>query len=937
MRRGARLPTMGMALVWALAAAARAQLPAARLDALFPAGAAPGTSVDVTIHGADLDDPTGLLFSHPGITARVKLAEQGPFDQTPEPLPDTFVVTVAADVPPGHHAVRFQGRYGLSGDRTFVVDPSPHVAETEPNDTPADAVALPVPGVADGRFTGGADTDRYRFAGRRGVRLSIEALARRIDSRAGPVLRLTGPDGGLVDEARPVGAADPVLDVELPADGDYLLSVTDALHGNGPDHPYEIRISSAPRLAFVFPPVVAPGTTVDAVAYGWNLPGGRPSALTRDGRRLEEAPVRLAMPADIADRLLFRERLEPGQFALDGVAFRLEGPAGPSNALFVAAADGPTEREAADNDRPGAAQPLSLPAEIVGRFHPRHDVDWYRFDAKKGDVLWIEVWSRRLGLPTDPSLVIEREARADDGTITVSTVATVDDAGTRRGGREFDERSFDPSYRFTAPADGTYRLLVRDGHARLHDDPALAYRLVVRPPRPDFRLVAVPVDATGAVLLRKGGRAAVEVLADRRDGFAGDITVAARGLPAGVTAGEVVIGSGNTMTCLVLSAEEGAPPGGAALGVVGRATIPAGEIVRTARLGTSLDPLPFVPPGSQTASTRARLVETLPVTVSADEIAPVALSIGSGTVLETARGGVLKIPYSVTRREGAGASMTGVPIGLPPEVNPTQVAIGGGTAGEFEVRILAKTPPGTYSFHLAAMQQGLSYARNPAAAAAAKARAEAFAAVLADAQAKAQAAEEGARQAAAGLTAANAGADQAAKEAATEAKRRADQALADARERVRLAQAEKQRRDQQAAQSQQGSAPKGVNVVVPSAPVTVRIAEHPLRVTALPAALSGTQGTTLEIPFTIERLFGFTGDLQARVAPPAGVAGIPETTFTLPAAATAGTIMVPLAPGATPGTHELTLSLTLTFNGQQLVLPASLQATVIAADAAAGR
>ena len=914
-----------------VATVASAQLPATRLDAIFPVGAAPGTTVELTLDGADLDDVASLVFSHPGITAAVKQLPPGPFDQGPQPVPDTFLVAVAADVPPGHHTVRCQGRYGLSNARTFVVDPLPHVIE------PADATdeappELPVPGVADGRFTGGAESDSYRFTGRRGQRLSIDGLARRVDSRATLVLRLLDAEGRLVDESRAAAADDPRLDVTLPADGGYTLVVDDALHGNGGEFVYEIRLSAAPQLAFVVPPVVQPGATIDAIAYGWNLPGGQPSGLASGGRPLEQLAVRLSMPADIADRLVFSERLEPCQFGLDGVEFRITGPGGVSNPLLVVAADGPTIPEAAGNDTPQSAQRLTLPAEVTGQFHPRRDVDWYRFDARAGDQLWIEVWSHRLGAPTDVALVIQQVVVADDGTETVTPVATVDDAAPRHGGREFDQRSFDPAYRFTAPADGSYRLLLRDSASQQRDDPRLVYRLVVRSPRPDFRLVAVPVDTSGGILLRKGGRAAVEVLADRRDGFAGDITLAAQGLPGGVTAGEVMIGGGTSVTRLVLSADPQAAAGTGMLRVVGRATTPAGEVTRTARLGTSLDPLPFAQPGGQTASTRARLTTGLAVTVSADEIAPVAVSIGAGTVLETARGGVLTIPYAVTRQEGAAAAITGFPIGLPPNVNPPQVAIGGANAGEFEIRLLATTPPGTYSFHLAAMQQGLTYARNPAAAAAAKERAESFAAILADTQAKAQAAQQAAQQAAAAVSAANGGTDQAAKDAAAEAKKVADAAAQDAQKLLQQAQAEKQRRDQRAQQLQQQSAPKGVNVVVPSTPVTIRIAEFPLRVAGLPATAAGTQAVPLAIPFTVERLYGFAGDVAVRCQPPAGTGGIPAATVTLPAAETAGTLMVPLAAAATPGTHDLALSFTVSFNGQQLVVPGKVTVTIAAAE-----
>ncbi|MFM8579131.1 MAG: hypothetical protein ACKOCN_10075, partial [Planctomycetaceae bacterium] len=87
----------------------------------------------------------------------------------------------------------------------------------------------------------------------------------------------------------------------------------------------------------------------------------------------------------------------------------------------------------------------------------------------------------------------------------------------------------------------------------------------------------------------------------------------------------------------------------------------------------------------------------------------------------------------------------------------------------------------------------------------------------------------------------------------------------------------------------------------------------------------------LTIPFTVERLYGFAGDVTARSEQPAGTSGIPAATAALPAAPGSGTIMIPLAANATPGTHELKLSFTVVFNGQQLVVPGLVTATVAAA------
>lgn len=934
---GVRSPATCRRLI-ALAAAAMAgtalgQLPSARLDAVFPAGAAPGTTVELTIHGENLDDIEQLVFSHPGITAVPRQAEPGPLDRGPRTVPDTYTVTLAAGVPAGHHAVRCRGRYGLSNARPFVVDPLPHVPEEEPNDTPAQATAVPLPGVVAGRFTGGPDSDRFRITGRRGQRLAIEALARRIDSRAAIVLRLEGPDGRLIAEARPAGSIEPALEVEFAADGDHLLTVTDAVHGNGVDHGYLIRLSAAARLAYVFPPAVAAGATVDAVAYGWNLPGGSTADVAIDGRRLERVPVRLSMPADIEGRLVFSERLEPAQFAVDGVEFRLPSPGGPSNPVLVAAAGGPVVQEAAANDTPETAQPLTLPAEVVGRFFPRRDVDWYRFDAKAGEVLWIEVWSHRLGLPTDPALLVQQVTRDDDGTEKVKTLVTVDEESARLGGREFDQRSFDPAVTFTAPADGTYRLLIRDGYSMQHDDPRLVYRMVVRPPRPDFRLVAVPVDTGGAVLLRKGGRAAVRVVAARLDGFDGEIAVEAEGLPAGVTAEKIVIGPAVSAADIILTADKAAA-GGGEWSLVGRATTPRGQLVRRARFGLPLDPLPFVQPNQQAAGGHARLADTLPVTVSADENAPVVVTLGGPPIVETSRGGIVKIPYTVARGDGAGAALTGFPAGLPPNVNLQQVGIGGGNGGEIEIKLPANASTGSYSFRLAVAQQGLSYARNPSRAVRAKEQADGFAAVLAEVQAKADTARKAAQGAAATLATANAGKDEGAKGAAREAKTAADAADQEAQKLLQAAQAEKQRLTQAAEQARQQSAAKPVNVVHPTNTITLSIAEHPVRIGGLPPLVMATQGMPLAIPFTVERLYGFAGDVTVQAASPPGTTGIPGGTGRAAAGQNAGALELRLAANASPGEHEIPLTFSMNFNGQPLTHSVLVKAVVAASPSA---
>src|SRR4051812_42553313 len=131
-------------------APARAELPSPRLDRVFPLGAAAGSTVELEITGADLDDTKALLFDHPGITA--------------EPVKEkVFRVRVAADVPPGTYDVRAVGKFGVSSPRLFAVSRGlAEVAEKEPNNEPATAQPVGVNSVVNGTSDNSND-DVFRF------------------------------------------------------------------------------------------------------------------------------------------------------------------------------------------------------------------------------------------------------------------------------------------------------------------------------------------------------------------------------------------------------------------------------------------------------------------------------------------------------------------------------------------------------------------------------------------------------------------------------------------------------------------------------------------------------------------------------------------------------------------------------------------------------
>ncbi len=732
-----------------------AQLPATRLEGVFPAGGNPGVTLDVTISGTDLDDAASLQFSHPGITAGQKMAEPGPFDEGPQVVPATFVVSIAGDVPAGRYEVRTRGKYGVSNPRTFEIGTLAETLETEPNNTAIEAEEIAAPLLVNGQINGGADVDAFRLPVTAGQRILIVCRAGQIDSPLDPVVSISDEAGALLAQSRQTQNAEAVIDLTAASSEVWTVQVTDALYRGGPQYGYRLTVGPLPYIEYVFPPAALPGTNGAFTLYGRQLPGGQPAGIDLDGRPLEKLDVSIPIPANVAELNPAGVPLSSEQFGVDFVPYQVTGPGGRSNFALVSAAGAPVVMEAG-NDDPAQPQRLELPCEVAGQFYPQRDRDWFAFDGKQGDVVNIEVFSQRLGVPTDASLIIEQIVRDEAGEESATLIARVEDQLDRPGGHELDTRTTDPVYRFTAPADGTYRLMLLDRYSALRNDPRLTYRLLLRGDRPDFRLAASPADASGALFLRKGGRDSIRVVAFRQDGFDGDIRVSVTGLPEGVTSSEVLIGGKATSATLVLTAAENAGPVTGQLQVVGKAVIGEQEVTRTARAATAQAASPMMQPGQMLTSVPARMTSHMVVSVSELETAPVMLAAGNDQVWETARGGILKIPYTVVRRGEYKGNISGMPSDLPASVNAPQFNIDGNTtSGEFQLNMTAATPPGTYTVYVAGFAQGYQYRRNPEAAQAAAERKTRFEQIMADTAAKAKAAADEATKAQQELNTAN--------------------------------------------------------------------------------------------------------------------------------------------------------------------------------------
>lgn len=417
----------------------------------------------------------------------------------------TLKVEIAPDAPVGDTEIRLITSSGMSNPMVFHVGVLPETVQKRSGvqenprfaerafenrrTEPSQEIAVSLPAAVNGQIMPG-EVDRFRFSAKRGQRITADAYCRRLipylaDAVPGwfqATLTLYDAHGKelvYVDDYR--FSPDPVVLFEIPADGEYVLEIKDAIYRGREDFVYRIVIGELPFITSLFPlggPADKPGSVV---LEGWNLP------------RAE-----LALDAG----------LPPGThlITLTDEEHRV------SNAVPISIDTLPERLEREPNDDVQKAQPLALPMIVNGRILQGNDRDVFSFVGRRGQKIVVDVNARRLGSPLD------------------SIVRVTDAAGNRIASNDdYEDKSIgllthhaDSYLQVELPADGTYYVWLSDSQS--HGGPAYAYRLRVSEPRPDFAVRVAPA----SLRIRSGTWIPVSVYAARRDGFDGEIQLRAK-------------------------------------------------------------------------------------------------------------------------------------------------------------------------------------------------------------------------------------------------------------------------------------------------------------------------------------------------------------------------------------------------------------------------
>jgi hypothetical protein len=493
-------------LVFAVLGAAQvARAASPQLTRILPRGAQRGTEVELTFDGARLADAQEVLLYEPGIT--LEKPEQ-PSDKKLAGKQVKVKAKIAPDARLGEYHVRLRTATGVSELRSFWVGRLPVVAEKEPNGDAHTPQAIPlnvtVAGVVETE-----DQDFFQVEAKKGQRITAEIEGMRLgETPLDPYLAVLDDKGGEVtaNDDSPLLRQDSIVSFVAPRDGKYVIQLRDSAFGGSANGHYRLHVGTFPRPRVVYPLGGEVGQTVKLTFLG-------------DVAGPIEQTVKLPAKADDNFELYCEQ---------DG-----QSPPSPNH---FRVSDFPSVNEAEPNDTTkqatgydGAlpvafngiiAQPAPVSRNPVAGADAEklQDTDYFRFKARKGQALEVNVYARRLRSPLDPVLYVY-------------------DATGKALGTNDDTNGPDSYFKFTVPADGDYFVRVRD-HLRGAGD-QYAYRVEVTLAKPTITMTIPQYtqqysQERQTVTVPRGNRYATLVRVSRQDVPGGPLTMTPSELPAGV-------------------------------------------------------------------------------------------------------------------------------------------------------------------------------------------------------------------------------------------------------------------------------------------------------------------------------------------------------------------------------------------------------------------
>jgi hypothetical protein len=354
------------------------------LNSVAPIAVARGTSAELTVEGLNLARATAIYFSRPGVTGRILRVKELPdlpdvrlgSNGTPSsidlgPLPPRNQVTVEVEVSPdadiGPVSFRLLTPLGTSPEGRFLIEPYYGEApDQEPNDTPETASEAILPAILSGTISKPGDVDLYKIKVNTGQLVTFDNGAMAIGSTLQPVVTILDENLAIVREFGATGGIEQsMFAYRFEKAGTYYVKVADYQQSGDARHFYRIVAGEFPLIVGTYPLGVRKGTGGEVALRGYHL----------------------------APKLKLDGKPEPG--FEDSALVR---PEHAFNEVRVALGDEPEIQS--------QGGPIPVPVTVNGRIAARGAQNDYRFQARKGEALVLEVNARRLGSDLDSFLEV---------------------------------------------------------------------------------------------------------------------------------------------------------------------------------------------------------------------------------------------------------------------------------------------------------------------------------------------------------------------------------------------------------------------------------------------------------------------------------------------------------------------------------------------------
>ncbi len=341
------------------------------ITSITPRGFHNGMEQQLVITGKELANAT-VQFAD----ARLKPAVDA---DASSPTKLVFKVKVPADLPRGGYEVSARTAQGETAKvKLFADDIVPTTSAAA--DFKAEPVTIAkLPASLWGTLTETGQHDAYRFTAKAGEELVFDLTIAQIGSAAkSPTLEIMDANRTVLAVNRGLDSgSDPFLAWKAPADGDYLVLVSNTTMDGSADHAYRLTIGALPYVTAWSPLAAQLGKDTQVTLIGHHLGEKATVTMRADQEGMMNVPL---------DAKALRFRTMP--------VLRVSGMA--------------QVGEVEGNDELVKAQVVTLPVTVNGKLMKAKaaDTDHFAFDAKKGQTWIIETLAAQAGSPADTKLEV---------------------------------------------------------------------------------------------------------------------------------------------------------------------------------------------------------------------------------------------------------------------------------------------------------------------------------------------------------------------------------------------------------------------------------------------------------------------------------------------------------------------------------------------------